>query len=179
MAGAARVAGLLLLASGLCRAELRPGDYSFTLKHQDRERDYIVHVPSTRSAAEWPVVINFHGGGGHAKAQQRYSRMNVVADREGFLVVYPNGSGPFANRLPEITPPRHGTGNSAKHTATRIAYAPCHNGTEVALWKLSGPGHVWPGGDIDYLTWAIGPGTDVIDANTQMWQFFSRFRLDR
>ena len=82
-------------------------------------------------------------------------------------------------KQPEIAPPRHGTGGSAKHTATRIAYAPCHNGTEVTLWKLAGPGHVWPGGDIDYLTWAIGPGTDVIDANTQMWRFFSRFRLDR
>jgi hypothetical protein len=33
--------------------------------------------------------------------------------------------------------------------------------------------------DINYPTWALGPGTDVIDANTQMWQFFSRFRLDQ
>jgi polyhydroxybutyrate depolymerase len=312
---AARVVGLMLLAGSLCRAELAPGDYSFTLKHQNRERSYIVHVPPAQPAADWPVVINLHGGGGHAKAQQRYSHMDVVADRAGFLAVYPNGTGAFGNRLltwnagscrgsaqknevddvgftralvenlarrapidrariyatglsngammtyrlaveapdliaaiapvagamvclpfkagrpisilhihsvddpralyagglgpsfpftnvrvqhppveetishwvefdgcpkqPEVAPPLHGTGRSAAHTATRIAYAPCHDGTEVALWKLAGPGHVWPGGDIDYLTWALGPGTDVIDANTQMWQFFSRFHLDR
>jgi len=44
------------------------------------------------------------------------------------------------------------------------------------LWKLSGAGHVWPGGVQDYLPWLLGPGTTVIDANSEMWRFFSRFR---
>jgi polyhydroxybutyrate depolymerase len=312
---AARVAGLMLLAMGLARAELAPGDYDFTLRHQNRERTYIVHVPRGRPDPDWPVLINLHAGGGHARAQQRYSQMDAVADREGFLAVYPNGTGPLGNRLltwnagsccgwaqknevddvgfiralvedlarrapidrtrvyatglsngammsyrlaveapdliaaiapvagamvclpfkagrpisilhihsvddpralyagglgppfpltnvrvqhppvektishwvgfdgcapqPKVEPALHGAGRSAKHSATRIVYAPCRDGTEVVLWKLAGPGHVWPGGDIDYLTWALGPGTDIIDANTQMWRFFSRFRLDR
>ena len=82
-------------------------------------------------------------------------------------------------KQPEAAPPLHGSGTSAKHTAARIAYGPCHSATEVVLWKLTGAEHVWPGSDIDYLTWVLGPGTDVIDANTQMWRFFSRFRLDQ
>jgi len=48
---------------------------------------------------------------------------------------------------------------------------------ETALWKLTGGGHVWPGGVLDYLTWLLGPGTRVIDANEEMWRFFSRHKL--
>lgn len=67
----------------------------------------------------------------------------------------------------------------ASHTATRNAYAPCRDGTEVVPWKLTGAGHVWPGGLQDYLPILLGKGTTVIDANSEMWRFFSRFRRDR
>ena len=53
----------------------------------------------------------------------------------------------------------------------------CRDGTEIALWKLSGAGHVWPGGRPDYLPRILGSGTDVIDANEEMWKFFRRFTL--
>jgi poly(3-hydroxybutyrate) depolymerase len=45
----------------------------------------------------------------------------------------------------------------------------------VVLWKLTGAGHVWPGGKPNYLTRVLGASTDVIDANVEMWRFFSRF----
>ncbi|HET9414119.1 MAG TPA: hypothetical protein VFO74_08320, partial [Pseudolabrys sp.] len=64
----------------------------------------------------------------------------------------------------------------AKHTATRYIHAPCRDGTEVVLWKLTGAGHVWPGGVQDYLPLLLGTGTTVIDANREIWKFFSRFR---
>jgi polyhydroxybutyrate depolymerase len=67
----------------------------------------------------------------------------------------------------------------AAHTATRHDYAPCRGGTEVVLWKLTGAGHVWPGGLQDYLPWLLGPGTTVIDANNEMWRFFSRYRREQ
>jgi polyhydroxybutyrate depolymerase len=41
----------------------------------------------------------FHGGGGNAAGFQRYAELDRVADRERFLVVYPNGTGPLPNRL--------------------------------------------------------------------------------
>jgi polyhydroxybutyrate depolymerase len=79
---------------------------------------------------------------------------------------------------PEISSPRSGTAGTpdAAHTATRYSYAPCRGGAEVVLWKLAGAGHVWPGGVRDYLPRLLGPGTAVIDANAEMWRFFSRFR---
>ncbi len=64
---------------------------SFTL--QGRERTYFVHFPPNRSAIEAkPVVFVLHGGGG-ADAQEMAKRtgMNAIADREGFIAVYPYG----------------------------------------------------------------------------------------
>lgn len=56
------------------------------------ERSYIVHIPPNASGP-LPVVINFHGGGSNAGQQEKFSGMDAVADRENFIVVYPNGTG--------------------------------------------------------------------------------------
>jgi len=107
----ASAAAATLFAVTLSYAEPPPGDYTFKLKHDGRERSYI---------------------------------------------------------------------SSSAHTATRMTYGPCKEGVEVVLWKLTGAGHVWPGASTDYLSKVLGsqakvlgPATDVIDANTQMWQFFA------
>jgi polyhydroxybutyrate depolymerase len=67
------------------------------------------------------------------------------------------------------------SGSGVVHTATQLAWPGCK--AETVLWKLTGAGHVWPGGPLDYLTWLLGPGTRVLDANEEMWRFFSRHRL--
>jgi polyhydroxybutyrate depolymerase len=63
------------------------------------------------------------------------------------------------------------------HTATRLVYPECAPGGDVEHWRLTGAGHVWPGGIPGYLESILGPGTDVIDANAEMWEFFQRFVL--
>src|SRR4051812_19885790 len=88
-----------LLAAGISHAEPPPGDYTFKFTHDRRERSYIVHVPKDTVITPWPVLLNFHGAGSSAAGQQAYSRMDDTADREGFLAVYPNGTGDFGNRL--------------------------------------------------------------------------------
>lgn len=45
------------------------------------------------------MLLAFHGGGGNAAGFQAYAELDAVADREGFVVVYPNGTGPLPNRL--------------------------------------------------------------------------------
>jgi len=70
-----------------------------------------------------------------------------------------------------------GKGPDEGHTANRIEYHPCADSSEVVLWKLAGPGHVWPGGQRDFLPALLGTSSAVIDANREMWQFFSRFSL--
>jgi len=311
------VFALLLATGGAGAATLAPGDHEFTLPHEQLRRSYLVHVPPQAEAGRpLPVVLNFHGGGAHARAQKQYSRMDETADREGFIVVYPNGTGGIGGRLltwnggaccgwaaasrvddvgfvlallddlaqrmpldqgriyatglsngsmmayrlaaeaspriaaaagvagamtlsrfapalpvpvmhihsvddpralyhgglgpafpftntrvlhepvelmlekwiahngcparPEVVGPVRGRPDAvdAAHTATRYTYLPCRDGTQVVLWKLTGAGHVWPGGVQDYLPLLLGAGTTAIDANNEMWRFFSRFRRD-
>jgi polyhydroxybutyrate depolymerase len=62
------------------------------------------------------------------------------------------------------------------HTARHLVYGNCRDGAEVALWKLTGAGHGWPGAK-PMLQALTGPPTNVIDANTEIWRFFSRFAL--
>ena len=309
------LAGALLVAAIAGAAGLAPGDHEFTLNHGQLRRSYLVHVPPHAGAGKpLPAVVNFHGGGANARIQKEYSRMDETADREGFIAVYPDGSGGIAGRfltwnagaccgwaaasrvddvgfavallddlarrvaldaeriyatglsngsmmayrlaaeaphrlagvagvagsmtLPRFAPAlpvpvmhihsvddgralydgglgpafpftntrvfhepvddmlakwiahngcpaRPQVGNpvrgrpdaaDAAHTATRYGYFPCRDGTEVVLWKLTGAGHVWPGGVQDYLPWLLGAGTTVIDANQEVWRFFSRHR---
>jgi polyhydroxybutyrate depolymerase len=311
----ASILAFLLFTAGAGAATLAPGDHEITLVHGQLPRSYLVHVPPQAGAGKpLPVVLNFHGGGAHAQVQQRYSLMDATADREGFIAVYPNGSGGIGGRLltwnagaccgpaaasrvddvgfavallddlarrvaldqervyatglsngsmmayrlaaeaapriaavtgvagamtlarfapalpvpvmhihsvddgralydgglgpafpftntrvlhepvdamlqkwiardgcpaqPRVGQPVRGRAGQADaaHTATRFVYGPCRDGTEVVLWKLTGAGHVWPGGVQDYLPWLLGAGTTVIDAKQEMWEFFSRFR---
>ncbi|HLX38536.1 MAG TPA: PHB depolymerase family esterase, partial [Candidatus Binataceae bacterium] len=89
-----------LMAAPIARAlPLQPGDYQFALAHQGRSRNYLAHIPPHAEGVALPVVLNFHGGGGDAEGQSEHTQMNPAADREGFIVVYPNGTGFFRNRL--------------------------------------------------------------------------------
>ncbi len=65
----------------------------------------------------------------------------------------------------------------AGHTAQKLSYRSCRDDAEVTLWRLGGAGHVWPGGQHDFLVRLLGPGTAVIDANEELWRFCSRFSL--
>lgn len=305
----------LLISSVVAQAALAPGDHDFSLKHDGLRRTYLVYMPpQAETGRALPVVLNFHGGGGNARMEKWYTRMDETAAREGFIAVYPNGTGGFAGRLltwnagtccgsaaaknvddvgfivallgdlaertpidrtriyatglsngsmmayrlaaeassriaavagvagamtlPHFAPERpvpvmhihsvddgralykgglgpafpltntrvlHSSVESmvekwrvhdgcpaeprvderiegvagapdAHHSATRYTFGPCREGSEVVLWKLTGAGHVWPGGQQNYLRLLLGPSTTVIDANREMWQFFSRFR---
>lgn len=81
---------------------------------------------------------------------------------------------PARPALVEPAAGRAGTPDES-HSAIRRVYRPCRDGVEVVLWQLSGAGHVWPGGVREYLPQLLGTGTAVIDANAEMWRFFSRF----
>lgn len=296
---------LALAFPGVASA-LQAGDHAIILGGSADSRAYILHVPS-KLEAKPALVLNFHGGGGNAPAHQKYVRMDPVADREGFLVAYPEGTGPFdgkfetwnaggccgtavrdnvddvgfvkrlladiarrqpydparvyatglsngammtyrlaaelSDRIAAIAPvagsiavehfptalpvpvlqihsiddPRAlyagglgppfpmtnsrvmhlavetGVGEWARfngcgtpmeqrdrkeaqgHTATLYVYPRCR--AEVLLWKLTGAGHVWPGGEPDYFPRLLGAGTTVIDANEEIWRFFARHRL--
>lgn len=64
------------------------------LVHQDVKRKYIVYTPpsyTSQPQQQFPLVINYHGGGMTMREQMLYTQMNRTADRENFIVVYPQG----------------------------------------------------------------------------------------
>ncbi len=72
---------------------LAPGDYRFELEAGGRDRSYLVHVPPPAASGALPVVLSLHGGGGNARQHRRSTGMDAAADRDGYIAVYPNGSG--------------------------------------------------------------------------------------
>jgi len=84
-----------------CRSSgVGPGDHERALSFDGQERRYLLHVPpGYRPGQPMPVVLNFHGGAGFPQAQVDLTSMNRTADREGFIVVYPFGSGILKSRF--------------------------------------------------------------------------------
>lgn len=55
-------------------------------------RTYLLHVPTGyQEHTSEALVLNFHGHGSNAMQQERRSGMSLLADQQGFLVVYPQG----------------------------------------------------------------------------------------
>jgi polyhydroxybutyrate depolymerase len=89
----------LIAASSVWAAALPPGDFQFELAVGGKVRNYLVHVPHQAIAGPLPAVLSLHGGGGNAQQHRQSSGMDAAADRDGYIVVYPNGSGILGNRL--------------------------------------------------------------------------------
>jgi len=55
-------------------------------------REYLLHVPASYDRGKpTPLIISMHGAGLWPAAQMEISQWNDLADREGFIVVYPGG----------------------------------------------------------------------------------------
>lgn len=104
-------------------AALRPGDHARTLRAGGHARTYLVHVPPQYDpAAPMPAVLAFHGGGANAGNMIVFSGLNEKADQDGFIVVYPEGSGRLARML------TFNAGNCCGHAAS-------HNVDDVAFTR--------------------------------------------
>ena len=67
----------------------RLGDQKMTV--DGRERRYSIYIPAGLENKKYPVVIVLHGGGGDARRMASVTGFTALAEREKFLVVYPNG----------------------------------------------------------------------------------------
>ena len=102
---------------------LPAGDHRRSIEVAGRLRSYLVHVPAQYDPSRpTPVVLAFHGLGTNAKTMVRFCGLNETADREGFLVVYPNGTGENPNVL---------TWNAGRC----CAYAMTHNVNDVGFTR--------------------------------------------
>jgi len=74
-------------------AETPPaGTREGSIEHGGLTRTYRVHVPSGYDGKKAvPLVLGFHGGGGNAQGAERNLGFNPLADKHGFIAVYPQG----------------------------------------------------------------------------------------
>ncbi len=259
------------------------------------KREYLLHVPRSYDRGKpAPLVISLHGAGGWPTQQRNLSGWNRLAEREGFIVVYPSalwGRGPkvwkvtrgpllaadirFISELIDtleasysIDPKRiyanglsngggmsfvlscalshriaavgmvaaaqtlpwswctdrrpvpmiafHGTADplipydggsspiapdvfpsvpswtaswarrnrcatkpvesAVAADVTRVDYTSCAEGADVALYRVRGGGHTWPGGE-PLPHWFVGPTSNGVDATGVMWEFFREHPL--
>lgn len=75
--------------SGKCASARR------RIEPEGQKREYLIHVPPALLPAT-PLVIVLHGYKGTAESMEQYSGFSAVADRAGFLVVYPQAQGESA-----------------------------------------------------------------------------------
>ena len=84
----------LLALAVLSVNPLAPGDHIRSLAIGDRARSYSVHIPPSYNPGKpTPVVLALHAAAMNGAAMARFCGLNETADRSGFVVVYPNGTG--------------------------------------------------------------------------------------
>jgi polyhydroxybutyrate depolymerase len=67
-------------------------DYSSSIFSGGLQRTYNVHVGSSYDKTRpTPLLIVLHGGGGTGQGMNKLTNFNAIADRENFIVVYPDG----------------------------------------------------------------------------------------
>jgi polyhydroxybutyrate depolymerase len=74
------------MAAGLLASLHAQSSGPVTLSFQGRARQYLLHVPAAPSGA---LVLAFHGGGQFASQMRHVSGLDAIADREHFIVAYP------------------------------------------------------------------------------------------
>jgi polyhydroxybutyrate depolymerase len=104
-------AGCCLALNAACRAYLSPapqepaaaeaagcpaGDRWEEIASGRDVRRYRIYVPENLPPEpSHPLLLGFHGNGGSADSFEEYSGFRSLADRAGFLAVFPQGAGPI------------------------------------------------------------------------------------
>ena len=91
----------MMLVSALQGCSCTPGtdssstakhDYSASITSGGLERTYSVHISSSYDQERpTPLVFVLHGGGGTGKGMIKLTSFNAVADKENFIIAYPDG----------------------------------------------------------------------------------------
>jgi polyhydroxybutyrate depolymerase len=97
----------LVLFLSLCvspaNAATPSGHEAHTITEGGLERTYLLHVPPQYDRAKpLPLVLMLHGFGGTADNAIRETGWSAKADREGFIVVYPQATRPDEKAAPNL-----------------------------------------------------------------------------
>lgn len=65
-----------------------------SIEHEGFTRSYRLHLPARADPRGAPaLLVVIHGGGGDSEGMEEVTGFSRIADREGFIVVYPDGLG--------------------------------------------------------------------------------------
>jgi len=87
-----------------------------TLSYYTQNREYLLHKPARASNKKLALMIMAHGGMGTAKHFEEGTKMSAIADSEGFMVAYPQGT---ASKAPGMEDQR--TWNAGKCCGAAVA----------------------------------------------------------
>mgnify|MGYP001232571113 CR=1 FL=1 len=69
------------------------GQASYSINHNGLKREYVMYIPpNIESRENLPVIFNFHGYQGQANNFFNWSGLVKIADQNGVILVYPQGS---------------------------------------------------------------------------------------
>ncbi|MBE0539128.1 MAG: prolyl oligopeptidase family serine peptidase, partial [Ignavibacterium sp.] len=90
----------IITAFVLLMCSVSAQDVEDTLMIYGRNRFYKTHLPLGYTfQKQYPVVFVFHGGLGNPDLIEKQTGFSKKADEEGFIVVYPYGTGSFDKKL--------------------------------------------------------------------------------
>lgn len=70
--------------------------------YRGTDRSYLHYLPLSYSVSDGvkrPLVLVLHGGGANGENAMRMADMEALADREGFILLYPDGTGRPGDRV--------------------------------------------------------------------------------
>jgi polyhydroxybutyrate depolymerase len=103
----APAAGMAVLLAACAGGRVEPGPpgaldsglHELTVRHGALVRTYLVDMPPVSAQGRpLPVVLAFHGGGGNAGQFRGSNGLVQLGEREGFIVVHPEGTGVLGAR---------------------------------------------------------------------------------
>ena len=84
---------ILLLLIGFAFSISAQQTINGSMIHDGIQRDYILYIPAIYDGnTDVPLILNFHGFGSNANQQLVYGDFRDIADKEGFLLVHPEGT---------------------------------------------------------------------------------------
>jgi polyhydroxybutyrate depolymerase len=84
--------------SSPCTLSHSLGESAISLTSSGLQRSFIIHLPPAYSQQQpLPMVINYHGYDNTAARMASYTNMGAEADKESFIVVFPQGALDNAN----------------------------------------------------------------------------------
>lgn len=107
--GPATMTGTGGTSSACSGTPLPAGNTNRTIQIGSTSRTYILHVPSGYTGTKpVPLVLDFHALGGSGSQEQSSSGYQAIADKQGFIILFPNGIdnawniGPCCTNSPDV-----------------------------------------------------------------------------